>query len=85
MSPGHAIFHADCNFALANSDLPAIIWCFASRISLAISKIDVSVPAVRYRALVFAAPQYFVAGYCPPKCRGAVSIGAVSPVRGGAS
>jgi hypothetical protein len=85
MSPGHTIFHADCNFALANSDLPAIIWCFASRISLAISKIDVSVPAVRYRALVFAAPRYFVAGNRSTEYRGAVSIGAVLPRRGGAS
>src|ERR1019366_9892887 len=38
---------------------------------------DVSVSAVRYRAFVFAAPPYFVAGNRPPECRGAVSVCAV--------
>src|SRR5260370_42229857 len=75
------------NLALANRNLPAIIWCFASRTRLASeqSRIDVSVSAVRYRALVFAAPQYFVAGNRLTECRGAVSVGAVSSVRGDAT
>ncbi len=41
--------------------------------------------AVRYRALVFAAPQYFVAGNRLTECRGAVSVGAVSSARGDAT
>jgi hypothetical protein len=73
------------NLALANWYLPAIIWCFACRTRLASSKIDVSVSAVRYRALVFAAPRYFVAGNRPTEFRGAVSVGAVSPARGAVS
>jgi hypothetical protein len=40
---------------------------------------------VRYRAFVFAAPQYFVAGNRSTECRGAVSVGAVSPAHGDAS
>jgi hypothetical protein len=58
------------NLALANCNLPAIIWCFARRNRLAIlpidmqqevkcSRIDVSVSAVVYRAFVFAAPSVF--------------------------
>jgi hypothetical protein len=43
------------------------------------------VSAVRNRALVFAAPQYFVAGNRLTECRGAVSVGAVSSVRGDAT
>jgi hypothetical protein len=41
--------------------------------------IGISVLAVRYRAFVFAAPPYFVAGNRPAKYRGAVSVGALSP------
>lgn len=41
--------------------------------------------AVRYRAFVFAAPQYFVAGNRPTEFRGAVSVGTVSSARGDAS
>jgi len=39
----------------------------------------VSVLAVRYRAFVFAAPRDFVAGNPSTECRGAVSVGVVSP------
>ena len=48
-------------------------------------KIDVAVSAVRNRAFVFAAPQYFVAGNRVTEYRGAVSFGAVQPARGDAS
>ena len=71
------------NFALANRNLPAIIWCFVNRIRLAMSsRIDVSVPAVGYRAFVFAASRHFVAGNRSTECRGAVSVGASLFVRG---
>jgi hypothetical protein len=43
------------------------------------------VSAVRYRAFVFAAPQYFVAGNRTTEYRGAVSLEAASPARGDAS
>jgi hypothetical protein len=48
-------------------------------------KTDVSVPAVRHRALVFAAPQHFVAGNRPTECKGAVSVGALPQEHGDAS
>jgi len=68
------------NLALAKRKVPAIIWCFARRTRWASSnRIDVSVSAVRYRAFVFAAPPYFVAGNPPTKHRGAVSVGSVCP------
>jgi hypothetical protein len=73
------------NFSLANRNLPAIIWCFASRTRLASSRIDVSVSAVRNRAFVFAAPQQSVAGKPSTECRGAVCVGVVSSARGDAS
>jgi len=41
--------------------------------------------AVGYRAFVFAASPYFVAGNRSTECRGAVSVGVVSPARGDAS
>jgi len=68
--------------------LPTQIFLLSSGASLAeprlaISKIDVSVPAVRYRAFVFAAPQYFVAGNRSTEFRGAVSVGALSSACGG--
>jgi hypothetical protein len=67
-----------------------MICCFARRMRLAMcsrmcSRIDVSVAALEYRAFVFAAPPYFVAGNPPAKYRGAVSVGAVSRARGNAS
>jgi hypothetical protein len=43
------------------------------------------VSAVGYRAFVFAASPYFVAGNRSTECRGAVSVGAVSTARGDAS
>jgi len=43
------------------------------------------VSAVRYRAFVFAAPPYCVAGNRSTEYRGAVSVGAVSAARGDAS
>jgi hypothetical protein len=49
------------------------------------NRIDVSVLAVGNRAFVFAAPPHFVAGNCSTRCRGAVSVGAVSPAHGDAS
>jgi len=55
-----------------------IIWCFANRILLASNRIDVSVLAVRHRAFVLAAPEYFVARNGSPKYRGAFSVGAFS-------
>jgi hypothetical protein len=68
------------NFALANQNLPAIIWCFANRSRLASAyQVDVSVLAVEYRAFNFAAPQYFVARKRSTEYRGAVSVGAPSP------
>jgi hypothetical protein len=70
MSAGHSIFLTLNNFALANRNLPAIIWCFARQTGWRTSKIDVSVLAVRYRALVFAAPQCFVAGTRPAEMPG---------------
>ena len=41
--------------------------------------------AVVNRAFVFAASPHFVAGNCSTRCRGAVSVGALSPARGNAS
>jgi hypothetical protein len=41
-------------------------------------RIDLSVLAVRHRAFVCAAPQYFAANNHSPECRGAFSIGAFS-------
>jgi hypothetical protein len=49
------------------------------------SRIDVSVPAVGYRAFVFAAPWRFVAGNRSTECKGAVSVGASLLARGDAS
>jgi len=49
------------------------------------SRIDVSVPAVGYRAFVFAASRHFVAGNRSTECGGAVSVGASLLVRGGVS
>jgi hypothetical protein len=46
------------------------------------TKVDVSVLAVRYRAFVLAAPQHFGTGNRAPECRGAVSVGAISPAHG---
>src|SRR5450759_4422652 len=70
------------NFPLANRNLPAILFCSSPGPGWRVrSRVDVSVSAVRYRAFVFAAPRYFVAGNRPPECRGAVSVGAVSPAR----
>src|ERR1035437_6542643 len=89
------------NFALANGNLPAIIFCSSSvpgwrvgsRIDVAVSatssvpgwrvgsRIDVAVSAVGYRAFVFAAPPYFVAGNRSTESRGAVSVGAVPSAR----
>jgi hypothetical protein len=74
----------------ATSLLPTGIFLLSSGASSAgpgwrvSSKVDVSVSAVRYRAFVFAAPQYFVAGNRPSKYKGAVSVGAVSPAHGNA-
>jgi hypothetical protein len=74
------------NFALANRNLPAIIWCFAGQTGWRVrSRIDVSVSAVRHHAFVFAAPPHFVAGIHPTQCRGAVSVGVVSSARGAVS
>src|ERR1700694_4388895 len=50
-----------------------------------ISRIDVSVSAVGYRAFVFAASRHFVAGNRSTECRGAVSVGASLLARGDAS
>ena len=51
------------NFDLANRNLPGIIGRFARRTRLASrSRIDVSGSAVRYHAVVLAAPRYFGAG-----------------------
>jgi len=50
-----------------------------------ISRIDVSVSAVGYRAFVFAASRHFVAGNRSTKCGGAVSVGASLLARGDAS
>jgi hypothetical protein len=58
---------------------------YSSKYSRKISRIDVSVAAVEYRAFVVAAPPFFVAGNPPAKYRGAVSVGAVSPARGDAN
>jgi hypothetical protein len=55
-----------------------IIWCFVNRILLASNRIDVSVLAVRHRAFVLAAPEYFVARNDSRKYRGAFSVGAFS-------
>jgi len=49
------------------------------------SRIDVSVPAVGYRAFVFAASRHFVAGNRSTECRGAVSVGVSLLARGDAS
>jgi hypothetical protein len=70
MSAGHAFFLTFNNFALANRNLPDIIWCFARQTGGRSSSIDVSVLAVRYRALVFAAPQCFVADTRPAEMPG---------------
>jgi hypothetical protein len=82
----HAPQDGALNFALANCNLPVIILCLSARPGWRVrSRIDVSVAAVRYRAFVFAAPPYFVAGNRSTEFRGAVSVGAVSPARGDAS
>jgi hypothetical protein len=74
------------NFSLANWNLPAIIFCLPSGPGWRVrSRIDVSVAAVGYRAFVFAAPPFFVAGNRSTGCKGAVSVGVVSSARGDAS
>ncbi len=75
------------NLALANRNLPAIIWCFVSRTRLASSRIDVSVqqsdtaPSSSWLRL------HSNSSRVKPstECRGAVSVGAVSSARGDAS
>src|ERR1019366_3808659 len=63
------------NFALANCNLPVIIFCLSAGLGWRVrSRIDVAVAAVRYRAFVFAAPPYFVAGNRSTESRGAVSV-----------
>ncbi len=74
------------NFPLANRNLPAIISCSSPGPGWrATTRVDASVSAVGYRAFVFAASPYFVAGNRSTECRGAVSVGVVSPARGDAS
>jgi len=64
MSPGHVGFPFILrNFALANWNLPAIIFCSSPGHGWRVrNRIDVSVLAVGNRAFVFAASPYFVAG-----------------------
>lgn len=50
-----------------------------------ISRLDVSVSAVGYRAFVFAASRHFVAGNRSTEGRGAVSVGVSLLARGDAS
>jgi hypothetical protein len=87
MIPGHVGFEFILrNFVLANWNLPAIIFCSSLGPGWRVpSRIDVSVLAVGNRAFVFAASPHFVAGNCSTRCRGAVSVGAVSPAHGDAS
>ncbi len=74
------------NFPLAKCNLPVMIFCLSAGIGWRVhSRIDVSVLAARYHALVFAAPPDFVAGNRSTEFRGAVSVGAVPPARGDAS
>ena len=56
------------NFALANGKVPDIIWCSSAVGLTTKQKVDVFCAAVRYRAIVFAAPLCFVSGLCPAKC-----------------
>jgi hypothetical protein len=65
------------NLALANRNLPDIIWCFVDRTRLASSRIDVSVQQcdIAPSSSFFAAPQQFVAGKPSTECRGAVFVG----------
>src|ERR1035438_4520892 len=85
MSAGHAFFLTFNNSALANRNLPDIILCFARQTGWRSGSIDVSVLAVRYRALVFAAPQCFVAGTRPAEMPGSCfRWRAISSEHGGA-
>jgi hypothetical protein len=66
------------NLALANRDLPAIIWCFVSRTGWrATSRIDVSVRHFDIAPSFSRLHSISSEGNRPTEYRGAVSVGAV--------
>ena len=78
------------NFALANRNLPAIIWCFVNRTGWRVTRSEqagLTFPCQQWDI----APSFsrllrhFVAGNRSTECRGAVSIGASLLARGDAS
>ena len=75
------------NLALANRNLPAIIWCFVNRTRLAKSKIDVSVQQCDIAPSSSCCGSTAVSSRAMPsmECRGAVSVGTVSSARSDAS
>jgi hypothetical protein len=75
------------NLALANRNLPDIIWCFVSRTRLAKNKIDVSVQQCDIAPPSSLLRLHSSSSRAMPsmECRGAVSVGTVLSARSSAN